>query len=79
MRMPLKITRFRSLAHYTVSAVIIRDDSGRRISCDENPIRRDVAKVWSLEEAEALAKLVARFLTDHAEKGPDSRERVRAK
>ncbi len=77
MKLPLRIIPYRSSIRQQVSAYIIQDAEGKgiQICCDHDPIRRDVAKLWSPEEAEALAKRIARFLTDEAEtqKDPASR------
>lgn len=66
MKLPLRIIPWRDSIRHDISAYIISDAEGRsiNISCDADPIRRDVAKLWSPEEAEALAKRIARFLTD---------------
>lgn len=52
---------------------MIRDAEGRGISvhCESDPLRRDVAKLWTPEEAEALAKKIARFLTDERQEQID--------
>lgn len=65
MKLPLKIQAFRGV-HDEIAAYIIRDALGRPISlpCDPNELRRNVAKLWSPEEAEALVKRIARMLTD---------------
>lgn len=77
MKLPLRIIPFRSSVRQQVSAYIIQDAAGRGINipCEPDPVRREVAKLWSPEEAEALAKRIARFLTDDAEtqKDPASR------
>lgn len=69
LRFPLRVYRFRGVMGH-VSAIIIRDAAGRslQIPCDPNPLRRDVARLWSPEEAEELAKAIARSLTDESER-----------
>lgn len=70
LALPLTIKAFRGVQG-EISAYIIRDRLGRSINlpCDIDQLRRDVAKLWSPEEAEALAKRIARMLTDEEEKG----------
>ncbi|MDO9364657.1 MAG: hypothetical protein Q7T60_17145 [Sphingopyxis sp.] len=70
MKLPLSIKAFRG-HDGQIAAYIIRDAEGRSINlpCDINQLRRDVARLWSVEEAEALAKRIARMLTDEEEKG----------
>lgn len=62
---PLKVRRFQGIAGKT-SAYLITDAKGRSINvcCEETELRREVAKLWSPEEAEAIAKWIARRLTD---------------
>ena len=76
--LPLRIIPFRSSVRQGISAYIIQDAAGRGINipCEPDPVRREVAKLFSPEEAEALAKRIARFLTDEAEttKEPPSPE-----
>jgi hypothetical protein len=66
LQFPLKVRRYGGILGQT-SAFIITDAAGRsiNISCDPNPRRREVAKVWSPEYAEALAKHIARMLSDN--------------
>lgn len=65
MRFPLRVRCFIGISGEP-SAYIISDDAGRSINicCEVQPVRREVAKLWTPEEAEALAKKIARFLTD---------------
>lgn len=65
LRFPLRIRRFRGV-HGEVAAIIISDASGQSINlcCDPNQLRRDAAHLWPPEEAEALAKWIARAMTD---------------
>ncbi len=62
--LPLRIRRL-------PSSVIITDARGRAICiyCEEAPLRRDVACLWSPSEAEALARWIARRLTDQWDGG----------
>lgn len=66
LRFPIKVRRYGGILGET-SAYFITDATGRsiNISCDPNPLRREVAKVWSPEEAEVLAKHIARTLSDN--------------
>jgi hypothetical protein len=65
LALPLTIRPYRGVRG-EITAYIIRDRQGRaiQIHCDEDQLRRGVAKLWSPEEAEALAKRIARLLTD---------------
>lgn len=65
MELPLTIKPYRGVLG-EITAYIIRDRQGRsiQIHCDEDQLRRGVAKLWSPEEAEAIAKRIARLLTD---------------
>lgn len=69
MKFPLRIIPFRSSIRDEISAYIIEDAAGRGISvhCEVDPLIRDVGKLWSPQEAEALAKRIARWLTDEHE------------
>jgi hypothetical protein len=69
MKFPLRIVPFRCSIRHEISAYIIQDADGRsiNINCEVDPLRRDVAKLWTTEEAQALAKRIARFLTDEHE------------
>lgn len=62
---PLKVRRFQGVLG-TTSAYMVTDAKGRSINvcCEEAELRREVAKLWSPEEAEAIAKWIARKLTD---------------
>lgn len=66
MKLPLRIIPWRDSIRHDISAYIISDAEGRSINicCETDPLRRDVAKLWSPEEAQALAKKIARLLTD---------------
>lgn len=66
MKLPLRIIPWRCSIRHDISAYVIKDAEGRsiNINCEADPIRRDVAKLWSPEEAQALAKQIARLLTD---------------
>lgn len=65
MRPPLRIRRLHGL-NDKVACFQIRDALDRTISiyCEEADLRREVAKLFSPQEAEALAKWIARRLTD---------------
>lgn len=69
MKFPLRIIPFRCSIRDGISAYIISDAEGRNINicCEVDPIRREVAKLWTPEEAEAIAKRIARWLTDEHE------------
>ncbi|MNY76440.1 hypothetical protein D3C86_2160190 [compost metagenome] len=56
LKFPLTVKRFRGVRG-TIDACIIRDAAGRGINlpCDETEFRREVAKLFSPEEAEELA------------------------
>lgn len=62
---PLKVRRYGGIDNKT-SAFMITDARGRSINipCEEAELRREVAKLWSPEEAEAIAVWIARKLTD---------------
>ncbi|HEV7339822.1 MAG TPA: hypothetical protein VGO06_27895 [Bosea sp. (in: a-proteobacteria)] len=62
---PLTVSRFRN-DQGEVVCVIIRDASGRavHINCDPSEFRRTASRVWSPEDAEALAKWIARRLSE---------------
>lgn len=66
MKFPLRIIPFRCSIRDEISSYIIQDAQGRGISvhCEADPLRREVAKLWSPEEAKAIAKQIARLLTD---------------
>lgn len=70
MKFPLKIKRTTG-TRGQVSGYQVTDAYGRYIHlpCEEDPIRRSAVKLWSPEEAEALAKRIARLLTNEEEKG----------
>ena len=63
--LPLTVSRFRNDKGEVV-CVIIRDASGRaiHINCDPSDFRRTASRVWSPEDAEALAKWIARRLSE---------------
>lgn len=63
--LPLTVSRFRN-SQGEVVCIIIRDAVGRSIqlSCDPSDFRRTASRVWSPEDAEALAKWIARHLSD---------------
>lgn len=63
--LPLTVSRFRNSQGEVVS-IIIRDAVGRsiHINCDPSDFRRTASRVWSPEDAEALAKWIARHLSD---------------
>lgn len=69
MHLPLKITKHIG-ARGQIGGYIITDALGRSIPlmCDEDAARRNAACLWSPEEAEALAKQIARALTDNQER-----------
>lgn len=62
---PLRLRRFESAPGQTC-AFIITDARGRslQIPCEQADLRREVAKLFSPAEAEAIAKWIARRLTD---------------
>lgn len=66
MKLPLRISVYPPDGD--PSAYIIRDALGRPIyiNCDPDQNRRFVNKLWTPEEAKALAQKIARFLTDEA-------------
>lgn len=66
MKLPLRIIPWRCSIRDNISAYIVSDAEGRsiNINCEDDPLRREVAKLWSPEEAKALAKQIARLLTD---------------
>lgn len=66
MKFPLRITAFRCSIRHEISAYVIEDAMGRGISipCEADPIRREIAKLWSPEEAKELAQFLARWMTD---------------
>ncbi|PZU95020.1 MAG: hypothetical protein DI527_02010 [Chelatococcus sp.] len=68
LRFPLKVRRFSGIGDEP-SAFIVSDAGGRSIilHCEAQSLRREVAKLWTPEEAEALAKRIARMLTNEAE------------
>lgn len=68
IRFPLRVRRHQSDAGEP-SSFSITDAGGRsiRLYCDIDQLRRDVAHLWTPEDAEALAKKIARMLTDEAE------------
>lgn len=68
IKYPLSVRRFIGVTG-NPAAYIISDARGRSINicCDIDQLRREVAHLWSIEEAEALAKKIARMLTDEAE------------
>ncbi len=70
MKFPLAIKRAIG-TRGQIAGYQVTDAYGRYIHlpCEEDPIRRGVVKLWSPEEAEALAKRIARMLTDEEEKG----------
>ncbi|MBN9440673.1 hypothetical protein [Bosea sp. (in: a-proteobacteria)] len=63
--LPLTVSRFRN-SQGEVVCIIIRDAVGRSIqlSCDASDFRRTASRVWSPEDAEQLAKWIARHLSD---------------
>lgn len=70
LRFPLKVRRHQRVVGEPCSFSIL-DAGGRaiRLYCDIDQLRRDVAHLWTPEEAEALAKTIARLLTQAAEQG----------
>lgn len=67
MRPPLHIRKLHGFGD-KVACYQIRDAAERTINlyCEEAALRREVAKLFSPEEAEALAKRIARMFTDEA-------------
>lgn len=65
LRFPVTIRRFRN-DRGEVVAIIIRDQAGQSINlpCDPSEFRRSASHLWEPGEAEALAKVIARWLTD---------------
>ncbi len=68
MRLPLRITR-------SGESIRIEDADGRAIYLyvEDEPSRRDLMKRWTSAEAQAIAKVIARALTDQADDKTDSR------
>lgn len=64
LKFPLRVRRYGGDGK--VSAFLITDAAGRSINlcCEETELRREVAKLFSPEEAEELAVRIARWLTD---------------
>ncbi|AMJ62450.1 hypothetical protein AXW83_21020 [Bosea sp. PAMC 26642] len=62
---PLRVRRFGGTPG-SIDALLITDARGRSINipCEEAPLRREVAKLFTPAEAEALAVHIARFLSD---------------
>lgn len=67
--LPIKIKRHVGTRGQT-GGYIVTDARGRTITlmCEKDNARRDAAKLWRPEEAEALAKKIARLLTEDEEK-----------
>lgn len=65
MLFPLRVRRVTGIDGLTAS-VVITDARGRSIHiyCEEEPLRREVARIWTPAEATALAQRIARLLTD---------------
>lgn len=67
LRFPIRVRRYG--ANGSPSAIMITDAAGRSISihCEEAALRREIAKLFTPAEAEALAVRIARWLTNEHE------------
>lgn len=63
---PLRVRAFSTSEKDPPCAYIIKDakDRGIHVACEAAPLRREVANLWTPDEAKELATLIARLLTD---------------
>lgn len=68
MKFPLRISPHVGIRG-EIDAYTIHDAAGRGIHlpCEGDALRRDIAKLWTPEEALAIARRLARWLTDEHE------------